>query len=234
MTSWKTLLNRSYVPYSRSPRACAVVGQSGSIYYGVRIESASFPLTITEYQCSIFSCLSTGDKPVRLLLPADSPAVPALWTDTYKLDVRFAGELPDLPAGVVQLEGELDIASKLKSLQEYCVVGESKFPVACVIKTGQGRFISGVNVELNDWQAGLCAERIALAKALASGVSTFHEIHITAAKGDFISPCGACRQVLVEHMPYQKVVLYHPDGTMSEHTPAGLLPNFFNGKSIIS
>ena len=65
---------------------------------------------------------------MRLLLPADSPAVPALWTDTYKLDVRFAGELPDLPSGVVQLEGELDIASKLKSLQEYCVVGESKFP----------------------------------------------------------------------------------------------------------
>lgn len=234
MTSWTTLLNRSYVPYSRSPRACAIVGESGSLYYGVRIESASFPLTITEYQCSIFSCLSSGDKPVQLLIPPDSPTVPAVWTDTYNLTPQVSRELPLLPVGVSLIDAEIDIAATLKALQQYCVVDESNFQVACVIKTGQGSFISGVNVELNDWQAGLCAERIALAKALSLGINEFSEIHITAAKGDFISPCGACRQVLVEHMPYQKVVLYHPDGTLSEHTPAGLLPNFFNGKSIIS
>lgn len=232
--NWNDLKKRSYVPYSGMQRACVVESREGRYFGGVRIENASFPLTISEYQAAIFSCLSEGDHPATLLIEPSQGAVPDVWTHTYNINVTVCTDLDQFTLVEATESEPVEFIARLKALQSYCRVDESDFPVSCLLKVGENRYVSGVNIELADWQLGLCAERIALAKARSMGFEDFMEIHITAAKGEFISPCGACRQVLVEHMPYERVSLYHPDGTLSEHTPAAFLPSFFNGKSITS
>lgn len=231
MNNWTDLHLRSHNRYSNAIQLCVVTGKSGNTYPGVRIENASFPLSISAWQCALFICISQGDEPVAIQLPPNTVHRESLdfWISHYNLSVVQGDALPAEPFATVTFGRPVDIRSELTRLQQFCAIDESKFPVCCLLEVEPDVFVYGVNVELTDWQLGLCAERVAIAKALAYGYTTFHSIHIWAGKGDFISPCGACRQVLVEHMPYERVCLYHPDGSLSEHTPAELLPAFFNG-----
>lgn len=234
MITWKNITTHTYNRFSGKVEMCAILSTSGKLYPGVKVENASFPLTISQFQSAIFSCLSEGDKPKTLYMPADSEqSVPQIWIDTYDLKVEYIAEIPNQPLGTNLTELPQDVRKHLIDLQLYCQIAESNFPVSSLLEVEPGRFLHGVNIELTDWQLGLCAERTAIAKAISLGYRDFQSIHIFAPKGDFISPCGACRQVLVEHLPYKKIYLYHPDGTTSEHTAAELLPAFFNGNSII-
>jgi homotetrameric cytidine deaminase len=108
------------------------------------------------------------------------------------------------------------------------VVPNSNFPVVALMRTEQG-WIGGVNIETADWQQGLCAERITLAKAISHGLGLPLEWRITAFKGEFISPCGACRQVLAEHNHDAEVWMHHPDHSLSRHTVSQFLPLSFTG-----
>lgn len=238
MKSWESLLEHAYTPYSDKGVACIVIGRTGKAYPGVRVENASFPLTIYAHQSAVFSCLSEGDEPEMLVYPEGhqpDDTVLAIWVSTYGLKVQTLDVMPDNEFGsdLIHLQGDESVFREaLNGLQKYCRTDESDFQVSCLLEVEKNRFLSGVNIELSDWQAGLCAERVALAKAIALGYKQFESIHITTSKGEFISPCGACRQVLVEHLPFKHVHLYHPDGTHSVHTPADLLPAYFNGSSL--
>lgn len=233
MTEWDKIGNRSYALYSKKKSACVVRGKSGLLYPGVRIENASFPLTITASQSAIFSCASEGDTPVEILVPRN-------FNDER---VEYLSKFYQISINKVDLIGEklwfnpssekfVPNFESLITLQKKAIANESDFYVSCFIETKQHILISGVNIEFPDWQIGLCAERVALAKAISLGYQEFRSIHISASKGEFISPCGACRQVMVEHLPYEIIHLYHPDGSKSETTAAHLLPAFFNGSSI--
>jgi homotetrameric cytidine deaminase len=232
MKTWKDLQKNVYSRYSGRTNVCIVEAESGSLFPGVRIENASFPLTISAYQSAVFSCLSEGDVPKILYIPEDNLPAEAQW---IVMHYNLTLQTKTFPKGsfrkVIHHE-PVDFRGMLGDLQHFCKIDESNFPVSCLLEVEEGIYISGVNIEVPDWQIGLCAERVAISKALSYGYKGFKSIHIAAAKGEFISPCGACRQVLVEHIPYKKSILYHPDGTLSEHTIADLLPAFFNGDSI--
>jgi homotetrameric cytidine deaminase len=234
MITWEKLLSYSHCRYSGHQRASVILGDSGKIYPGVRIENASFPLSITEYQSALFGCLSEGDSPRVLYLPphAQTSELSDIFVENFGLKVEHVESIPDQQNGTIITDKPSNVRNTLIQIQSNCRIEESNFPVSCLLETKNGQWISGVNIEFRNWQLGLCAERTALAKAISNGFRFFNSIHINAQKGQFISPCGACRQVLVEHMPYNKIVLYHPDGTQSEHTPAELLPAFFSGESI--
>lgn len=234
MKSWSELSIRSYTPYSRTNQGCIVRGDTGILYPGIRIENASFPLSITASQSGIFSCISEGDNPVEIYFEED-PVDECLDYLAKFHDLKILVGDP-IPQGSFKDQTELIQPSHktLSELTSRCVINESDFPVACILKSTDGKCATGVNIEYPNWQVGLCAERVAISKALSNGWMDFDTMHIYAKKGEFISPCGACRQVMVEHMPYRLVVLYHPDGTMSEHSVASLLPAFFNGQSVRS
>jgi cytidine deaminase len=234
MTTWEKLLSYSHCRYSGQRRACIVQSVSGKLYPGVRIENASFPLSITEFQAALFGCLSEGEVPQLFYLPPGSRVadIPETFIQTFNLEVKQVSDSPEIIPESALIQNHTDIKKTLLQLQKNCKIEESKFPVSCLLETEDGQWISGVNIEFSDWQIGLCAERTAIAKAISYGFRKFNSIHIHAQKGQFISPCGACRQVLVEHMAYKTIVLYHPDNTISEHTPAELLPAFFSGNSI--
>ncbi|XP_058994327.1 cytidine deaminase isoform X2 [Mustela lutreola] len=75
----------------------------------------------------------------------------------------------------------------------------SHFPVGAAILTRDGRIFSGCNIENVCYPLGVCAERTAIQKAISEGHREFRAIAISSdLQDDFISPCGACRQVMRE------------------------------------
>jgi len=73
----------------------------------------------------------------------------------------------------------------------------SKFLVGAALLTGGGKIITGCNVENASYGLTICAERVAVGKAISEGQRKFRAIGIVAA-GKKVTPCGACRQVLAE------------------------------------
>jgi cytidine deaminase len=89
----------------------------------------------------------------------------------------------------------LQIANKVKanSYSPY-----SKFRVGAVLLTDEGTLYSGVNVENASYGLTNCAERSAIFNAVSAGERKFKTIVLVSDAEDFITPCGACRQVLME------------------------------------
>jgi cytidine deaminase len=97
----------------------------------------------------------------------------------------------------------------------------SSFHVGCAVLTRDGKVVEGVNVENAAYPLGVCAERTALARAIAEGhrPGDFLATAITA------SPCGGCRQWLLE-LGVERVV-FRNGGRVVTMTPAELLPEPF-------
>jgi cytidine deaminase len=98
----------------------------------------------------------------------------------------------------------------------------SKFNVGAAVLARDGRVFEGVNVENAAYPLGVCAEKAALSRAVAEGCrpGDLEAIGITA------SPCGGCRQWLVEFR-LDRVVYARADGEVVAATPAELLPDTF-------
>jgi len=77
----------------------------------------------------------------------------------------------------------------------------SHFRVGAALETEEGKVIIGSNVESSSYGLTICAERVALVKALSEGITRFSAISIYAEKFDFCPPCGACRQLLYDYAP---------------------------------
>jgi cytidine deaminase len=102
----------------------------------------------------------------------------------------------------------------------------SKYPVGAAILTASGRIYDGVNVENAAYPAAVCAERVAVFKAVSEGEREFAAIAVVTANGG--SPCGSCRQVLSE-FGGDTIVLVADDQEqlLLETTVAELLPGAF-------
>ncbi|MBN3301318.1 CDD deaminase, partial [Amia calva] len=94
--------------------------------------------------------------------------------------------------------------------------------------TSDGKVFIGCNVENACYNLGVCAERTAVLKAVSEGYKSFTAISIASDLQDqFISPCGACRQVMREFGTDWDVFLSKPDGTYVQMTVDELLPMSF-------
>ncbi|RNC79892.1 MAG: cytidine deaminase [Balneola sp.] len=228
---WSILKDRSYVPYSGNPKACVVQGDKGGLFTGVRIENVSFPLTITAIQSACCICLSEGETPSILFIPDEAFDQFQFWQNEFGLEVNKT----DCPTTLsdLEIEAPFSIPEKdhLMTLLDKAVPKHSNFPVSSLLYTANSLF-EGVNIEVSDWAMGLCAERVALSKALAAGKTNFERIAVHTKRGEVSSPCGACRQVLIEHLPMNKFSLYHADGSLSEHLSIDLLPFSFTSQSL--
>jgi len=98
----------------------------------------------------------------------------------------------------------------------------SRFLVGAAVRTQDGRVFVGVNVENAAYPLGVCAEKSALTAAVTAGCQPgdFEAVGITA------SPCGGCRQWLVE-MGVERVVYARAGGEVVVATPGELLPDTF-------
>ncbi len=101
----------------------------------------------------------------------------------------------------------------------------SGYHVGAAVLTQEGRIFGGCNVENASYSVTLCAERGAIASAIAAGQRNLKAIAIVTEK--IGSPCGACRQFLVEFNPEMTVVLADVKGRRVTHKAMDLLPGFF-------
>ena len=227
----KSLKERVYSPYSdKNSEWCVVLGSSGIAYPGVRVENISFPLTITAIHGAVCSCLANGDRPGRTSLTQIISNLESYFIDLFSLDkLNSIPESSTLYDPLLSLD--IDPEAELEKLTHSAVIPHSDFPVAALLKTADG-YVSGVNIELESWTLGLCAERVSLFRAVSHGITGFSDLLITAPKGDFSSPCGACRQVLMEWMPKGRISLHHGDGTHSTHNTMDLLPYAFSSSKL--
>lgn len=103
----------------------------------------------------------------------------------------------------------------------------SHFSVGAAVLTMDGRIFKGCNVENASYGAALCAERSALAAAVAAGCRTFSAIAVAGSSETFTMPCGICRQVLAEfHMPF--VIAVKNEKEYKVFSGEDLLPHAFS------
>jgi cytidine deaminase len=109
----------------------------------------------------------------------------------------------------------------------------SNYAVGAALLTASGRIYDGVNVENAAYPTGICAERVAVFKAVSEGEREFVAIAVVTANGG--SPCGSCRQVLAEFGLDIVVLIANLDGKVIKETSvAKLLPGAFRPKDLRS
>ena len=115
-----------------------------------------------------------------------------------------------------------DLVERADAAAERAYAPYSRFHVGAVAKTRDGRFFEGVNVENAAYPLGVCAEKNALARAVADGCrpGDIEAVGVTA------SPCGGCRQWLVE-FGVDTVVYRNAAGAAVAAGPGELLPDTF-------
>jgi cytidine deaminase len=102
----------------------------------------------------------------------------------------------------------------------------SNYAVGAALLTASGRIYDGINVENAVSNLGICAERVAVFKAVSEGESSFNAVAVVSSNGAF--PCGACRQVLSEFGLETWVIVANENGAMvSQCQLLDLLPNAF-------
>lgn len=89
----------------------------------------------------------------------------------------------------------------------------SGFMVGAAILTSSGKTYTGCNIENSSLTLAVCAERVALLKALSEGERDFKAIALVCGEADGCYPCGSCRQMLFEFAPEIKLVLPSKTGT---------------------
>ncbi|MBX9927672.1 MAG: cytidine deaminase [Gemmatimonadaceae bacterium] len=108
----------------------------------------------------------------------------------------------------------------------------SGFRVGAALLAEDGRIITGCNVENSAYPAGICAERGAIAAAVVQGVQRFRAVVIATEAEEPTSPCGICRQVLVEFAPNLHVISVTAGGERATHSLSALLPAPFTPSSL--
>ena len=103
----------------------------------------------------------------------------------------------------------------------------SRFRVGAALRTSGGEIVTGCNVENAAYGEALCAERVAVAAAVAQGLKEFDEIAIASESDDPSPPCGSCRQTMSEFAPELKVTSYTRNGKEATWRLSDLLPEAF-------
>lgn len=123
---------------------------------------------------------------------------------------------------------------ELKKLQKNSYSPYFNFPVSAIVVTKDNKMFKGVNVE-NANGTSICAERNAIANAVCSGYKKgdFKEINILAPYGKIITPCFACRQVIIEFFNDDDIVnCYSIDGKCNTYKVSELCPQRFGSDDL--
>lgn len=99
----------------------------------------------------------------------------------------------------------------------------SQFPVGAAVLANDGTIYAGCNVENSSYGLALCAERVAIHTAVASGRRRLTAVAVVGPVGITLTPCGACRQVM-EEFGVQAVIIAAPRGAPAVVSLQSLLP----------
>jgi cytidine deaminase len=111
--------------------------------------------------------------------------------------------------------------------RSYAHAPYSRFQVGAALLTASGRVYTGCNVENSSFGLSMCAERVALFKAVSEGEREFVAIAVAADTNPLTPPCGACRQVISDLAGDIDIILVNPSRRYSQVTLSALLPKAF-------
>ena len=106
----------------------------------------------------------------------------------------------------------------------------SNFKVGAALETKSGKIFTGCNVENASYGLTICAERVAIFKAISEGETEFTRIAVVADTPELTPPCGACRQIIWEFCGDVPVIFSNLEGTAEIVQMKELLPRAFDTK----
>ena len=106
----------------------------------------------------------------------------------------------------------------------------SNFLVGAAVRTAEGKVYIGCNVESASYGLTVCAERVAIWKALSEGERHFSELAIVADTGTLTPPCGTCRQIIWEFAKNATIILGNLHGETQVVSIRELLPRAFDAR----
>lgn len=133
----------------------------------------------------------------------------------------------DLEADAIAIHESVLLASAVEA-RTRAQAHYSHFKVGAALETEAGRVIQGCNIENATYGLTLCAERVALVKALSDGEAVFTRIAVVADTEAPTPPCGPCRQLLWEYCGDIDIILGNLDGPTARYRLSTLLPMPFD------
>ena len=116
-------------------------------------------------------------------------------------------------------------AARLQSVAPF-----SNFLVGAALQTKAGKVYTGCNIESASYGLTVCAERVAIWKALSEGEREFTDLVVVADTEALTPPCGTCRQIIWEFAKHARIVLVNLRGRREEVSIKDLLPRAFDAR----
>ena len=110
----------------------------------------------------------------------------------------------------------------------------SGFPVGAAVRSENGKIYTGCNIESASYGLTVCAERVAIWKALSEGERHFTELAVVADTETLTPPCGTCRQIIWEFARGATIVFANLKGESETFQMAELLPRAFDARFLRS
>lgn len=116
------------------------------------------------------------------------------------------------------------------NIRENARASFSNFRVGAALLTTGGEIFTGCNIENASYGLTMCAERVAIFKAVSEGNGEFQKIVVAADTDELTTPCGACRQLIWEFCGDVEIVLTNLDGKIETLRMSELFPKAFDSK----
>lgn len=114
--------------------------------------------------------------------------------------------------------------------RERAVAPFSNFRVGAAVETDDGRLFTGCNIESASYGLTVCAERVAIWKAISEGARCFGLLVVAVDTETLTPPCGTCRQIIWEHCRDTTILLVNLQGQSEELQIKDLLPRAFDAR----
>ena len=132
---------------------------------------------------------------------------------------------------MVPSEREAELARCAAEARQRAYAPYSGYAVGAALRTASGQIYTGVNVENAAYPDSLCAERVAIVKAVSEGYREFVMMAVSTSNGG--TPCGSCRQVMAEFGLDAVVLIVDGQGALVQRTSVrALLPDSFGPKQL--
>lgn len=119
------------------------------------------------------------------------------------------------------------LAAKAVEMKKMAQCSYSNFHVGAALLAKDGTVITGCNIESSSYSLTICAERVAIFKAISEGIKEFSAIAISSDYEGFCSPCGSCRQVISDLCGKIDIILVNNKNEIKVYSTADMLPYAF-------
>lgn len=127
---------------------------------------------------------------------------------------------------------EAELVAAAWQARDAAICTYSGFAVGAALRDSTGRVWTGANVENASYTLGLCAERVAIFAALTHGARDFTHVVVATDTPRPTTPCGACRQILVEFARTADVIMVTKSGEPLRLTVTELVPHAFDDAAL--